>query len=80
MYDDPRHIRDHRIVIRCNADNYAFMKSLAQLQGENLATLAHDMMLHMAVEFVVARDVPIVINQNMQTKALKSHFSVPQNA
>ncbi|MRT29956.1 hypothetical protein [Herbaspirillum sp. CAH-3] len=80
MYDDPRKIRHRRIVVRVNDDNYDIMKALAQYQGENLATLAHDLLMHQAIALAQSYSMPILSEQNVQAKALMSHFSVPRNA
>ncbi|WP_343725243.1 hypothetical protein [Herbaspirillum huttiense] len=69
MYDDPRKIRHRRI-----------MKALAQYQGEILATLAHDLLMHQAIALAQSYSMPILSEQNVQAKALTSHFSVPRNA
>jgi hypothetical protein len=80
MYQDPDDIRQHRIVIRVSNRNRAFVTALANYQGEAVATLAHDLMLHMAFELIEAYNVPILDGYTVKAKALKRHFAVPQNA
>ena len=79
MYQDPDDIREHRIVIRVSTKNRAIVNTLANYQGEAVATLAHDMMMHMAFELIETYNVPILDGRTVKAKALKRHFSVPQN-
>ena len=54
MYPDPKRVRDHRITIRLDDYEFAFLISLANLVGEQPAALARRVLLKDAAQLLTS--------------------------
>lgn len=54
MYPDPKRVRDHRITIRLDDYEFAFLISLANLVGEQPAALARRVLFKEAAQMLAS--------------------------
>jgi uncharacterized protein (DUF1778 family) len=52
MYPDPKRVRCHRLTVRLDQYELDLLTALAAYQGEQLSTLARDLVLREALELL----------------------------